>query len=181
MQELTFAYLREAFSYDPDSGLFTWKERPKSHFSSVKACNQSNSHFAGKIAGSKDPKHGYLRIKLCGKNHKAHRLAWLFMHGCWPEGEIDHVNGIRDDNRMENLRDVSHKLNMRNRATPITNRHGLPGVSYRNRKKPWFAQIMNNDGRNEYLGSFKTPEEASCAYLLRARELGYHEQHGNRS
>ncbi|HBC5385607.1 TPA: HNH endonuclease [Citrobacter koseri] len=109
MQEFTFAYLREALVYDHDSGLFTWRVRPVSHFRSKKAWNQSNSHFAGKVAGSKDPKHGYIRIKLCGKNHKAHRLAWLYVHEHWPEGEIDHVNGIRDDNRIGNLRDVSHK------------------------------------------------------------------------
>jgi hypothetical protein len=100
---LTQEMLRKVIHYDPATGQFTW----------LKIGNTNG--FAGKVAGSLDQQ-GYRRISVYSRFYKAHRLAWLYIHGVWPEPEIDHINRIRDDNRIENLRVADRLLNMRNTA-----------------------------------------------------------------
>lgn len=96
---------------------------------------------------------------------------WLIVHGTLPEDEIDHVNGIKDDNRMENLRTVDHQTNMQNlRKALSTNKLGLLGVQARCDGKKWCARIIAN-GAQHHLGSFDTPELAHEAYLAAKRRL----------
>ena len=153
--------LREALNYYPDTGLFRWKIRT------------SNRVKVGDIAGAQNSKTGYQSISIDGKLHRSNRLAWLYVTGAWPAGDADHRNGVRADNRFENLRDVSRTVNLQNqRAARGNNRSsGLLGVSEsKGRAKSWRASIKN-EGRDQYLGRFHTKEEAHDAYLAAKRKL----------
>ena len=146
---------REALAYDPETGIVTW------------AIRTSNRVKIGDAAGT--PDRGYLNIGLDGESYRAHNLIWLYVTGEWPEHEIDHINGVKDDNRWVNLRDRSHTINMRNIVAPLrSGSSGFRGVSkYRKR---WRAQIKTNN-KNKHLGTFDTPEEASAAYWAAKAEL----------
>lgn len=156
MQNIT--RLKQLLNYDPLTGILTWK---KNHFS-VKI---------GQIAGAVDDR-GYRRISVNGKSYLAHRIAWTFIHDAWPNNQIDHINGNRDDNRATNLRDVTNRTNIIN---SYKHRNGkLPGATYlkrlKQRKHPWQAQIRMN-GRQTFLGCFATKEEAHKAYMKVYNEL----------
>jgi hypothetical protein len=110
---------------------------------------------------------GYRQIKINGKYHSASRLAWFYVHGEWPESQIDHINRIRDDNRLCNLRCVTHRENCLNRTYAKSVMRGT--VRKRNR---WQAQISINN-KTTYLGLFPTREEASAAYFIAVKK---HEQ-----
>lgn len=112
---------------------------------------------------------GYARVHVDGAMYAAHRLAWLYMHGRWPDGDIDHINGNRNDNRAANLREVTRAENMQNeRKARSNNQCGLLGVSPHG--SSWRAQITVN-GVSKKLGSFSTPSEAHAVYLKAKREL----------
>ena len=103
-----------------------------------------------------------------GKEYKAHRLAWLYVYGIWPKLYIDHINGIRDDNRICNLRDVSNRENAINRSY---HRKGkLAGASYHKQKGKWRATIRIN-GRYTHLGLFETKEEAHLFYMKKKEDI----------
>lgn len=156
--ELTAARLRELLHYDPETGIFTWLVHRQ-------------RHRAGNVAGSPHSA-GYVEIGVDGESYLAHRLAWLYVHGAWPAGDVDHRNGVRRDNRIVNLRDVSKVVNLQNRqGAASNNRARLLGVSRSAAKRPsWFARILV-DGRQKHLGSFGTPEAAHAAYLAAKRQL----------
>ena len=147
--ELTAEKLRELLHYDPAAGVFTWK------------VSTSNRVKVGDITGCLD-RNGYLLIRVHSCRHKAHRLAWLYVYGVWPEGQIDHINRIRTDNRISNLRDVSHKQNHQNRSKPSNNTSGHPGVVWNRRDSRWQAQIVHNQ-KHISLGYFTNLEEAIAA------------------
>lgn len=152
---LTAARLRELLHYDPETGVFTWRVRTNSHVA------------AGSSAGSLDGC-GYMRIGISGTSHQAHRLAWLHVHGRWPDGDIDHIDGNREKNRISNLRDVAHSVNQQNqrRAHSRNKSCGLLGVGAHRLR--WRAQIMV-DGKRLHLGTFDTPEQAHDAYISAKR------------
>ena len=102
-QELTAERLREVLAYDPDTGVFTWKART-SPFSRVNV---------GDVAGNLR-RDGYIEICVDGRKHQSHRLAWLYVYGEWPADQIDHINGIRTDNRIANLREANNAENHHN-------------------------------------------------------------------
>ena len=147
--ELTAEQLRSILHYDPATGIFTWKV----------GC--SSRVKVGYIAGSLDGD-GYLRIRLQSRKYQAHRLAWLYVYGVWPKDQLDHINRNRSDNRISNLREVSHKQNHQNRSKPSNNTSGHPGVSWDKRDSKWRAQITHNQ-KKIHLGSFTTLEEAIAA------------------
>ena len=147
--ELTAEYLRSILNYDPVSGIFTWKVRT------------SRRVKVGDIAGCPGGG-GYLRIKVCSRPHKAHRLAWLYVYGVWPKDQLDHVNRVRTDNRISNLREVSHKQNHQNRSKPSNNTSGHPGVVWNKQRSKWQAQIKHNQ-KSIHLGYFSILEEAIAA------------------
>lgn len=178
MSELNQRDLKEMLSYDELSGVFKWKERPLSHFSDKRAFLTWNNKYPGTIAGSPDSK-GYLRINFGTKKYKAHRLAWLYVHGVWPD-IIDHINGIKNDNSIRNLRSVSFTENMRNRRKSSFNSSGANGVKLRSPAQngcKYTASIAVN-GKPKYLGSFHTLDEAIAAREAANRLYGYHENHG---
>lgn len=159
--------LRELLDYDLDTGIFTRKARTSTRVN------------VGDLAGHPD-KDGYLRLSLNGKRYKSHRLAWLYVHGEWPEGEIDHINGIRTDNRASNLRVVSRSENMKNTALPVTNTSGFLGVTWLKDRKKWLAQIMVN-GKCKNLGRFSDLNKAVIARKEAEIKYGFHENHGRNS
>lgn len=152
--------LREALSYDPATGVFRWKIK----------CAQRVS--IGDVAGSPNI-HGYLLIMLDRVRYKAHRLAWFYVHGAWPENEIDHLNGVRSDNRFDNLRSVTRAQNMTNKGSYKNSTTGFKGVHF-NKKMQRFVAHIQLSGRRRHLGTFATAEDARLAYLSAAREaFGY--------
>jgi hypothetical protein len=150
--------VRRLLDYDAATGVFVWR---------VDRCKQVP---AGTVAGSPSA-NGYSLIRFRGKTHYAHRLAWLHVYGRMPENDIDHLNGVRSDNRIANLRDVSRTVNMQNqRKARTNNRCGVLGVTRNEKTGRCVAQIQA-DGRGRYLGSFGTPEEAHQAYLEAKRQF----------
>lgn len=156
--ELTREKLMSELSYNKDSGVFT----------RIRAA--SNAVEVGDIAGGKD-RNGHIRISVSNRLHAAHRLAWLYVHGEWPSGVIDHINGDRADNRIVNLRDVPQSTNQQNqRNAHSINKTGLLGVTFHKSRGKFQAQI----GRGKdhiYLELFLTAEEAHSAYLDAKRAI----------
>ena len=159
--ELTAEKLRSILRYDPATGIFTWK------------VSTSNSVKVGDVAGCPGGA-GYLQIRLQSRLHQAHRLAWMYVYGEWPKLTIDHINRNRSDNRISNLRDVSHKQNHQNRRKPSNNTSGHSGVLWDKQKSKWKAQITHNQ-KKIHLGYFATIEEAIAA--RKAGELKYWGHH----
>lgn len=147
-------HLSELLAYDPETGTLTWKVR-------------RGGIKAGSIAGSSDVD-GYQRVMVNGKYVKAHRIAFLLMTGKWPKLPIDHINGVKDDNRWSNLREVPTHVNLQNRHKPnATNSTGLLGVFPRNGK---FKAALWVGGKSKHLGTFNTAEEAHQRYLEEKRK-----------
>lgn len=156
MSLLTQRRLKELLSYNPDTGVF------------IRLVATSNVK-AGSVAGSTDS-YGYRQIRIDGRLTLAHRLAWLYVHDAWPVGEIDHKNGIRDDNRISNLRDVSHVVNMQNSRKPRSNNtSGFPCVTLDKRRGRW-QSVIRVEGRLHSLGYYETPEFAYGAHLAAKRK-----------
>ena len=160
--------VKDCFDYK-DGKLF-WRVRPASHFSSVGRANIWNAKYAGTEAGSLH-KSGYLHVSFDGKKHKLHRLIWEYHNGSQPEGVIDHINGDKADNRIENLRDVSQQTNCQN-MKPRDNAV-ISGVYKRNKRgcESWYASI-SIDGMKKHLLSTKDLFEAICA--RKSAELKYY-------
>lgn len=127
------------------------------------------SRIAGKEAGCLN-QDGYVVIEVANKGIGAHRIVWLMHHGAWPKGEIDHLNGIRHDNRIENLRDVAHITNSENRRTSMNDsKTGVLGVTEFKGGK-YRARIRSN-GILVSLGIFDTVEQAHASYVDAKRKL----------
>lgn len=123
---------------------------------------------AGAIAGSVST-NGYRYVLLRRKGYLAHRLVWLFAHGAWPEKKLDHINGNRMDNRLENLREVSNEGNGENmRRATAANKLGVLGVCQTPNGR--YAAHIRYAGKRHHLGTFDTPELAHSAYLKAKRE-----------
>jgi len=153
---LTAERLRELLSYDPDTGLFHWRR-------------QKGRASAGDKAGRFSFTHGYIDIGIDGCLYRAHRLAWLYIYGKWPT-EMDHINGVRNDNRLVNLRQCTVSENRSNRGASPRNTSGFKGVSKRANDGKWIAQIKKN-GKVTWLGSFDDPAEAHAAYCKAAKVI----------
>lgn len=153
-RELTAQRLRELLRYDPETGVFTRRVKT------------SARTFVGKVAGAASSG-GYLQIRVDSARYLAHRLAWLYMNGEWPKQCIDHINGIRTDNRITNLRDVSSGVNAQN-VHNSKGRSGLVGVSVH---RHGFVAFIGKNHSVTYLGIFKTAEEARAAYIVAKRQL----------
>jgi hypothetical protein len=155
--------LKTAVSYDPETGQFRWLISPKYDIP------------AGYDAGGKHYD-GYHRIRYKSVYYQCQRLAYAFMTGDWPPGEMDHINGVRDDNRWANLRAVPKQLNALNRKTYVTNTSGVKGVSWHPKLGKWRVRIQKF-GERKALGCFDTLEEAKVAYDSAAEAIfGYHKR-----
>ena len=155
---MTQKQVQEMFDYAADTGVFTWRIRP------------SRAVKAGDIAGCIEKRIGYITIGIAKRIYKAHRLAWLYTHGEWPKGLIDHINGNKADNRIANLRDVFADGNSQNVRKPNRrNKSGFMGVIWYQNK--WRASLSVK-GKSKWLGDYNTPEEAHQIYLEAKRK--YH-------
>ena len=151
---ITQAKLQELLHYNPATGVFTWR---------VETRSRGGLKRVGDVAGF-PMNNGYIRIGLNGKRYAAHRLAWLYVHGAWPTDEIDHKDTVRSHNWIDNLRPATRLQNSQNqRRAHASSASGLIGTSpCRNGR--WKAQIRI-DGKSQYLGFFKTAEDAHAAYV----------------
>ena len=153
-EPLTAERLRELFHYDPDTGLFTWRN-DAGRWGRIKA---------GSVAGGKS-KHGYVVMNIDRRHYMAHRLAVLYVTGEWPAGDVDHKYGVKHDNRWSEVRPATRGQNQQNeRRARASNKCGLLGVCMDTSRGHWKAQIML-EGRQKFLGYFDTPELAHAAYL----------------
>lgn len=156
MPQITQSRLKEVLRYEPETGYFFWlftKGRAKSDV----PCSLKN-------------KDGYIRIGIDGGTHSAHRLAWIFVHGEIPDLCIDHINRIKDDNRIANLRLVTRSENQQNKTVEKNTVSGVKGVSWNKSSSGWQTQIAHQ-GRHIYIGTFKSISEAEIAYSKAASEL----------
>lgn len=153
--------LREILDYDPESGVFTWRNRED-------LGPWWNDKFAGKRAGCLW--NGYTGIRVNGRNYRAHRLAWLHVHGIWPAGQLDHINRDKQDNRIVNLREATASQNKANTEAYLKNPSGLKGVFRLKSNGRFLAQISVN-GKTQYLGRYNDPVDAALAYDMAARRL----------
>lgn len=158
--DVTADRVRELLHYDEASGIFTRKVR-----------TAQRHHIGGRadfVITSGNQK-GYYRVSIDSLRFMAHRVAWLYVYGAWPEHDIDHLDGDRGNNRIGNLRDVPNKINRQNmrkaRKDSIT---GFLGVYSHQGKYRARVQI---DGRSAYDESFDTPEQAYAAYVIAKRKI----------
>lgn len=147
---LTQEAVTDAFVYSPDTGIVSWRKR-KPHKNKVNGLGHAD-------------KQGYLSVGFKGRQYSLHRLIWLYVYGYWPKGEIDHINGNNQDNRLCNLREVSPSENQHNRRICKNNKSGFAGVSFDKQTGRWYACITVNSRRIN-LGRHSSPEAASDAYL----------------
>lgn len=180
--ELTQEIVRELLDYDPETGLLTWKERDVKWFvdgkrTAKQSCFVWNKLYMGKQALTSFNNDGYKLGSVLKIQVQAHRLIWLYMTGEWPE-YIDHINGIRDDNRWENLREVSSLGNNRNKGVRNDNKSGYRGVhKVKNRWRARIQYVLNGISISEHIGYFDTLEEAHAAYAKVAKLLGFTDRH----
>ena len=154
MSDLTAEMLRKLISYDPEAGMFTRKLPTRGvRFGANAGCLRHD---------------GYITLWLCGRGYLAHRLAWFFVHGEWPPHELDHINGIKYDNRWVNIRPATRSENGMNKVCRRDNMAGLKGVA---KNGPGWSARISRDKKRIYLGTYPTPEEASATYSAAAREL----------
>jgi hypothetical protein len=152
MDNFDFEKLRQAFTYFPKTG--------------VLIRNSNGKSMSGLDA------YGYIQLGYLKKMYKAHRIIWAIVHGEFPKGHIDHINGERADNRIDNLRVVTHQQNVHNQQKKNKrNKSGYVGVCWNKRSAKWQATIHAN-GASIYLGVFHSAEKAHEAYL--SAKLIYH-------
>jgi len=174
-QPVNPSFLCSILSYDQDTGKLFWLERPIAVYG--KNATSWNTRYAGKEAFTSDNGKGYRQGAVLNRLMLAHRVIWAIVHGEWPDGEIDHINGVRHDNRLCNLRSVSRSENMRNASRPNTNTSGAVGVVLRKDTGKWASQIEIN-GRNKSLGSFASFNDAYAARKSAEAEYAFHANHG---
>ena len=154
---LTKDRLKQLLEYSERSGLFVRKE------------TTSSNAITGAVAGTTDAL-GYVTIRVDGVSHKAHRLAWLYVYGAFPEKHLDHINGNPSDNKISNLRECTAAENQQNQKRRSDCKSGYTGVSFHKASGKWQASIRVN-GRTIHLGIFDDPQEAHAEYVAAKTRL----------
>ena len=145
--ELNAETVRQIFDCDPETGRLTWRVyRPKCPI--------------GAEVGTLHHK-GYRRVLYNWRSYGVHRIIWLYVYGEWPKDQIDHINGIRDDNRITNLREATNQQNQWNRPVKKGATTGIKGVR---RHQKGFQVSVQKDGREQYIGYYSDAEVARAAY-----------------
>ena len=173
--------VRELFDYK-DGQLF-FRERPREHFLTDRGFNVWKARYARRhlIEAGYHNDGGYraVEVSMKGKAHSylSHRLVWAWHYGKWPNGEIDHIDHDTSNNRIENLRDVTHEENMKNKRKRKTNTSGVTGVVWNKNNAKWNAFICVSS-RRKHLGLFESFEDAVAARKEAEKLYGYHKNHG---
>lgn len=178
-RELNFSpsEINDLVKYNQESGIFYWRPRSPDSFRDYGCYKRWRTLYENKEAFLSDNGQGYRRGYIRGVCLLAHRVAYCIMEGEWPDDEIDHINGIRSDNRWANLRKVTLAENSKNRRMSKNNTSGCNGVIWVKHAKKYQA-IGFDQGKPLSLGYYKTLEEAEKVRKEWERENGYHENHG---
>jgi hypothetical protein len=178
---LTQEELKELIDYNPDSGIFTWKSRSSKNCKS-NILDSWNSRYTNTIAGSKSLNKSsgkfYSNIYIFDKKYKAHRLAFLFMNGKFPEDQVDHEDGNGLNNKWSNLKESNSIDNSKNHRKRINNSSGYTGVCFRSDRNKYVAFINNLEGNKIHLGQFSNFHEALKIRKEAELEYNYHKNHG---
>lgn len=156
---ITSENVKEIFDYDDDTGVFRWKKQI------------ANKAKIGRVAGRKNDQ-GYIVIRAFKKDYRAHRLAWLYSYGEWPKKEIDHINRVRDDNRLCNLREANRQQQLINCRIMSNNKSGIKGVHFAKKEGKWCAQIKVGQ-KCFHLGLFDKKIDAAMARLEAEVRCGF--------
>lgn len=176
------AALAMVLSYNPSSGLLFWKRRDISYFAygdagkNTRMMNSWNANYAGKPAVNSKCRLGYLHGAVLGTSCRAHRVIWKMEYGTEPR-LLDHINHVRDDNRLSNLREVTFKGNCTNISIRVDNTSGFNGVQWKKRLQKWVARI-NVNGKDVHLGVFAEKDDAVNARIAANVKYGFHKNHG---
>lgn len=162
---ITFTELMYLVTYDPETGIMTRSEKANGKWKE------------GENIGSDSD--GYLNCSIKNRVYKVHVLAWMYMTGEYPRGDIDHINHIKSDNRFSNLRLVTKIENSHNLEMSKANTSGYTGVSWNKAKNKWRARIKVNK-KERFLGYFEDIEDAKKAWDEARKEHGFHKNHGRR-
>lgn len=162
-------HLRQRLRYEPDTGRLIW-------IYNEKMSTRWNSRWSDVPAG-RISMCGYSQISIYGTRYPAHRIIWAMNYGAWPTDEIDHIDGDRLNNRLENLRNVSRTENARNMALRVDSTSGATGVCWDKNRTKWTAQIRIN-GIRINLGRFALFEDALAARKSAEKAFGFHANHG---
>lgn len=161
--------LASLIRYEPETGKLFWVWRdvscfePKGSHSAAHRCAIWNAKYAGREALTANNGNTYKEGRIFNEKYYAHRVAWALHTQSWPDGHIDHINGNRADNRIDNLRDVTRSQNLHNRPAQTNNKSGFKGVSWSRRRGMWAAQICVHR-KNHVLGFFNCTTAAQIAY-----------------
>lgn len=161
---ITQKRLKEILHYDPEAGIFIWLE---SNGSGVYKYDIAGSRLSG----------GYILIEINGERYYSHKLAWFYVHGVWPKEELDHIDHDTSNDRIVNLREVTHKENQKNQSLAKNNTSGVTGVSWYKPLMKWVTYISVN-GKPVTLGYFNDWFEAVCSRKSANNKHGYHKNHG---
>jgi len=176
-ESLSQKYLKEILNYDAVSGDFHWKARKPEHFIDGKFHGKEskakmwNVKFAGEKAGGE--RLGYIGVSINNRIYMAHRLAWLYVYGCWPKQQLDHINRDGTDNKISNLRDVTRRENNLNVGLDNRNTSGVSGVIFDKSRRKWSAKITINY-KVTTLGRFDDMDDAIKARRKAEREMGFY-------
>lgn len=164
---LSVEHARDILNYDHISGVISWKVDCRG---GVRSGSEAGClAVRGRVT--------YRSVRVNKELYLSHRLAWFLYYGVWPRDQIDHIDGNGLNNKIENLRDVTHKENKLNHPIPISNTSGAVGVYAWKRDKCWRASIGVN-GKQVNLGLFKTFEEAFSARKKAEEIYGFHKNNG---
>lgn len=181
-QKLTQKYIKQCFEYNPETGVFKKKKRPRHHFSTDIGYRRSLIKYherEGEPAGTVNAI-GYLVISVNRVNYTAHRLAWLYHYGHMPDGNIDHIDGNPLNNSISNLRIATHEQNSRNVRMRPENKTGIVGVIYEEKYDRWKAFIGVGSGKS-ISKNFKTLLDAAAFRKSMEITLNYHKNHGRKA
>jgi|TARA_R110000787_G_scaffold14422_2_gene44523 hypothetical protein len=163
---MTYEEAIHAFSYNPDTGELLWRN------------NYGTNAKVGNVAGYLDKNYQKLRFKT--KSYLVHRVIWLIVNGQFPDNQIDHIDGNKLNNKIENLRDVDNETNGRNRSMNKNNTSGMTGVTLDKRSGKWKASIIFK-GNRMYLGYFGDFELACLVRKEAEHKYGFHINHGRKA
>ena len=173
---LSYQQFKELIKYEPDTGDLFWLPRNDKYVHHTRV-NSWNTRNANRKITTIDSK-GYLQINVLGKMYRGHRVAWFLHYGEWPN-LIDHINGVRDDNRIDNMRSVDVQKNHLNQKQSSKNTSGVTGVYFNRKRGTWCAQMKFNN-HTYHLGSSKDFFEDICLRKSEERKLGFSLEHGVR-